>query len=51
VPYDEEEKILLNRLGRLGWRSGWLAGGLRVPAVDAWAHGLPLGYCRQTSTR
>ena len=27
--YDEEEKILLNRLGRLGWRSGRLAGGLR----------------------
>ena len=29
MPYDEEEKILLNRLGRLGWRSGRLAGGLR----------------------
>jgi 3-polyprenyl-4-hydroxybenzoate decarboxylase len=29
LPYDEEEKILLNRLGRLGWRSGRLTGGLR----------------------
>jgi hypothetical protein len=29
VPYDEEEEILVNRLGRLGWRSGRLSGGLR----------------------
>jgi 3-polyprenyl-4-hydroxybenzoate decarboxylase len=28
VPYDEEEEILANRLGRLGWRSGRLTGGL-----------------------
>ncbi len=26
----EEEKILVNRLGRLGWRSGRLTGGLRA---------------------
>jgi hypothetical protein len=29
LPYDEEEEILLNRLGRLGWRSGRLTGGPR----------------------
>jgi hypothetical protein len=28
VPDDEEEEILVNRLGRLGWRSGRFAGGL-----------------------
>ena len=28
MPDDEEEEILVNRLGRLGWRSGRFAGGL-----------------------
>jgi hypothetical protein len=28
VPDDEEEEILVNRLGRLGWRSGRFAGGM-----------------------
>lgn len=28
MPYDEEEEILVNRLGWLGWRSGWRGSGL-----------------------